>query len=264
MLLALAALATLGAGQSPPVPLEPSGKWAVDYSPDGCTLSRPFGAGEGAITLALRPLTGGPAVRIILIAGPHGPIVGQGMAQVGADEGASTDRVFSSLVDKATGQQVALVLGQRSDLAELATAATMRITAGGPPIAFRLQGIAGALKALATCENALAASWGFDPALVATPAMPDASQGSWVTNDDYPMEAMRQGRGGRVDFRITVNVDGTASNCVITSTSGSKLLDEHTCMLMMKRPHFLPATGKDGKPIPGLFASTFNWIMPRN
>lgn len=260
---ALAALSLVGAGQTPPAPLQPTGKWGVDYGVDSCTLSRTFGAGDQSVMLGIMPLTGGDAAKIVMIGSAHAKLSGRGVVTVGrGEDGKPIERNYYSDKDPATGRPVTMIKAYRTDLA--AAVATERLTLKAKrqdPLDFALPGIAAAMKAMDACEADLAKTWGFDPALVATPPQ-GIEPGKWLNSDDYPKEAIQGGKVGETDFRLTVAADGKASDCVVTLSSGSELLDKKACALIPERGRFQPALGKDGKPIAGLYANSVLWMLP--
>ena len=93
------------------------------------------------------------------------------------------------------------------------------------------------------------------------PARPAGDPGRWVTNDDYPAEAVRNEQQGTTGFRLTVDPSGKIVGCEITSSSGFASLDETTCRVMTQRARFSPALDKKGKPITGTWASRFRWVL---
>lgn len=70
-----------------------------------------------------------------------------------------------------------------------------------------------------------------------------------IRSSDYPREALRQGIGGRVQFRFTVGPSGRVTDCAITRSSGSAELDSTTCRLVMERFRYRPSTDSRGRPI---------------
>lgn len=72
---------------------------------------------------------------------------------------------------------------------------------------------------------------------------------SYLSNDDYPVEALRNGWEGDVVIKLHVGVDGRAHSCRIVTSSGYPLLDNQTCYLMLVRARFAPAKDEDGKPM---------------
>jgi protein TonB len=87
--------------------------------------------------------------------------------------------------------------------------------------------------------------------------------GAMITNADYPAEALRANQQGTVTFRLTVDPQGRATDCVILASSGSNILDSATCRLLVRRSRFDPARSEDGKPIASTFTSRMSWRIPK-
>lgn len=94
------------------------------------------------------------------------------------------------------------------------------------------------------------------------PARPEGYPGGWVTNNDYPTDAMRSGIQGTTGFRLTISPAGAVSACDITLSSGSPSLDATACRLMTERGRFSPALDAKGKPTTGTWSSRFRWVLP--
>lgn len=86
--------------------------------------------------------------------------------------------------------------------------------------------------------------------------------GTWVTDDDYPPEALRLHQAGQVEFVISVAGDGAPKQCWIVQGSGSTILDNATCPLLMSRAKFAPARDASGSPIEATYRSRFHWNIP--
>jgi len=96
----------------------------------------------------------------------------------------------------------------------------------------------------------------------AQPATPVGNPGTWVTSDDYPMEAMRQEIEGATSFRLDIDRDGIPTNCKTTSSSGAAILDETACAKAMERARFSPAKDASGSAVSGTFTARINWRLP--
>lgn len=94
--------------------------------------------------------------------------------------------------------------------------------------------------------------------------VPKGNPGNWVTNNDYPIRALREERSGVVSFRLTIGPDGVPAGCDITGSSGSPDLDSTTCALMMRRARFYPGLDADGKPTGATWASRMRWVIPQD
>ncbi|MFZ5747351.1 MAG: energy transducer TonB [Pseudomonadota bacterium] len=91
---------------------------------------------------------------------------------------------------------------------------------------------------------------------------PLSSPGSWITDDDYPSEALETGEQGKVGFALTVDAHGTVTGCTVTASSHSDVLDKTACRLLLARATFSPGTDAGGKPIPAIFHSRIRWQLP--
>lgn len=103
-----------------------------------------------------------------------------------------------------------------------------------------------------------AAVWAAPP----TPGHPLGNPAEWVTPDDYPLEALRDGVEGTTGFKVSYDRAGAVTDCVIIASSGSAALDETTCYLMRRRARFQPGSDTNRQPAPGTYASRVRWSVP--
>lgn len=97
---------------------------------------------------------------------------------------------------------------------------------------------------------------------VVTPLSPKTPPGAWVTNDDYPPDALRKRQYGKLRFTLTVDVTGKPDSCHVTWTSGFVELDQYSCAIFLERARFNPARDASGKPIRAPYSSVFMWELP--
>jgi TonB family protein len=90
---------------------------------------------------------------------------------------------------------------------------------------------------------------------------PTGSPQNWVTDDDYPAEALRAGQHGTVAFRLDLDAAGAVTGCTVTSSSGSALLDARTCELLRLRGRFVPARDRKGRAIASGWSARFTWRL---
>ncbi|MBO9712762.1 TonB family protein [Sphingomonas sp.] len=102
------------------------------------------------------------------------------------------------------------------------------------------------------------------PPRIAKKVEPRGSPQGWVTNDDYPNAAIRAEQAGTTSFRLDVDATGRVTNCTITGSSGSSLLDSTACNLLKRRARFSPAEDASGNKIPSAWSSRFTWRLPEN
>jgi protein TonB len=94
------------------------------------------------------------------------------------------------------------------------------------------------------------------------PARARANLASYVSDEDYPSNAIRNGEQGTTRFRLTVGPDGKVKDCSVTNSSGSSALDSTTCRLMKQRARFTPAMDSNGRPAGDTVASAIRWVLP--
>ncbi len=77
---------------------------------------------------------------------------------------------------------------------------------------------------------------------------------------DYPKHLGNAGIGGRVTVNFTVQVNGRATGCHVTRSSGVAELDALTCRLIEKRFRFRPSMDRYGRPFPDEVDWDHDWI----
>jgi protein TonB len=100
------------------------------------------------------------------------------------------------------------------------------------------------------------------PRQAAEAAKPRGNPQGWVTDEDYPAAAMRSGESGTTGVRLAVGADGRVTDCNVTSSSGSSVLDQTACRLLMRRARFTPAKDTSGSAVAGSWSSRFTWRLP--
>jgi protein TonB len=81
---------------------------------------------------------------------------------------------------------------------------------------------------------------------------------------DMPADMRAAGKGGSVEVRYRVGVDGRASECIATKSSGNAELDQLTCQLIEQRFRFRPSRTSDGEPVSSLIVETHSWYVDRS
>lgn len=87
---------------------------------------------------------------------------------------------------------------------------------------------------------------------------------AFLTDDDYPEEAIRNEEQGTVAIRLEIRATGAINSCSVTESSGSKLLDETTCRIMSERARFIPARDGRGRAVADSFTSRIVWRLPES
>jgi protein TonB len=100
------------------------------------------------------------------------------------------------------------------------------------------------------------------PPRTVEPARAKANLASYVSDEDYPSNAVRNEEQGTTRFKLVVGPDGKVKECSVTSSSGSPALDSTTCRLMKARAKFTPAMDSSGKPTGDTVSSAIRWVLP--
>jgi protein TonB len=77
-----------------------------------------------------------------------------------------------------------------------------------------------------------------------------------ITDSDFPDDVRRS---GIVHLRFTVAPTGRVSDCAVTRSSGSRVLDNLTCRLILARFRFRPARNAEGQAIASTIAGEHEW-----
>jgi protein TonB len=83
-------------------------------------------------------------------------------------------------------------------------------------------------------------------------------QSRWAARiqENYPPRAVRDEIQGRVGVRVTVGANGRVSDCSVTASSGSSILDDAACAGMRSYARFKPAQDAAGNAISGSWTTT--------
>ena len=86
---------------------------------------------------------------------------------------------------------------------------------------------------------------------------------SWAARiqENYPARALREEIEGTVGVRVTVTADGRATNCSVTASSGSDILDAAACSGMERYSRFEPALDDAGNPTSGNYTTRITYRL---
>lgn len=116
--------------------------------------------------------------------------------------------------------------------------------------------------AMLACASISATTWAKDPKPPAVRAEPLGQATDWIRGEDYPVAAISDGIKGITAITFDVDVDGRVPTCVISTSSGSDVLDETACALIRQRARFSPARDKKGQLVPDRFMRRVVWKIP--
>jgi TonB family protein len=189
-----------------------------------------------------------------------------GKATIGFGSGAASvegDYISGRLLK--TSQAITSVDLKRSDLEPMKKTRMLSIVAkNAAEKTFALDLVELALKSLDRCVVDLLKGWGMDEALQQSIATPPKAKNLLraVKDRDYPAAAIRRGEQGATGIRLMVGADGSLRDCHVVESSGSTILDQTTCEIILKRAKFEPALDRSGTPVPSLTFTRVQWALP--
>lgn len=83
-----------------------------------------------------------------------------------------------------------------------------------------------------------------------------------MTPEDYPWSAIQNRERGMVVYDASVSEEGLPQRCTVTQSSGSAVLDRHTCEILMDRGSFIPASDGAGGRREGVSRGRMVWRIP--
>ena len=139
-----------------------------------------------------------------------------------------------------------------------------------PPPIVRVQGPPPPLQTVITPPPAAPITVRAAPAPVPVPAPPAVSKAAgakgnpadWITNDDYPSDALSAEAQGTTSIRWDINAAGRVENCTVTSSSGNSSLDRAACSALTRRGRYTPALDQSGTPMRSSSSRRVVWRLP--
>jgi len=86
--------------------------------------------------------------------------------------------------------------------------------------------------------------------------------GAWINSNAYPPKALATKTEGDVGIRVKVDKYGYPMDCRVTKGSGSNVLDDATCVQIMKVAHFYPALNSAGVSSEAQWETVIKWRVP--
>ena len=81
------------------------------------------------------------------------------------------------------------------------------------------------------------------------------------SSDDYPQDALRDEATGTTTVSLSIGTDGRVTGCNVTSSSGSRSLDNATCRVLRSRARFTPARLSNGQPTTDTYTQRITWRL---
>ena len=258
-------------------PLQPSGKWVVDYTPSSCTARRTFG--DHAISIVPSPL--GTSTRVI-IEGPGRALrARQFPSMVDAVDGRGAVRASSLIYPfkAAKGRRGIYSVLPNDLVTRMLISGKLDIRAGKQEgrliwadrsvspmgAALAIGGGASLSKAIDTCMADLRKDWGMVDGAFPTPTLAPQPVGNVMgifRAEDYPDDAVAANQSGKTQYLLMIDERGAVMDCAITESSGLATLDAMGCQVLRERARFGPARDATDKPVKSTFITPpIRWVL---
>ncbi|HEX6742268.1 MAG TPA: energy transducer TonB [Sphingomicrobium sp.] len=256
----------LPAGAAPAVaePLAPLKSWVLDYAENQCNASRTYGAANDPIGFALRPAPNGETYELLVGRQHHGPRYAEELKGT-VDFGHGPLKAWL-LHYGGKGKRID-VYAYRISAAEMAqarSASAVLLTAKeAQSVSFRLDHMGQLLSGLDKCTEDLKHYWNMGEELTGKIAVPSKGDVRTVFSDeDYPSEALMQGKEGSGRFLLLIDEKGSVAGCHVQVPSGVPILDAMGCQVIRERAKFKPALDAQGHPVrSSYFTPPINWRL---
>jgi TonB family protein len=253
-------------GPSLAAPLQPTGKWVLDFADQRCLATRNYGSADQPLYLALKPSPAGGLMQLIIARKAAGSTY--------ADQGkivlrpASQDHVSTTYLawtDRSSKLRLVSVILTSAQFNQIRNATGLAVEADKElRREFALTAMPALAEQVGVCLTGLQQYWNIRPdgapGEEQRPA-PIANLAKLFSSDDYPGHAIRNEQKGQVKFIVLVDEAGKQQDCTVTEASGIASLDAQTCAVIMERATFRPAT-VGGKAIKSWMEGRIRWELP--
>ena len=273
-------------------PLQPTGKWVVDFGESHCVAYREYGTVADPVTFTIKAPVFGDSLQIAIVTKKKGS--GDSAEQLGGlwQINALPSAKATALTYEAKGgnRHTLLLNLPRADLAPAiaAESATMRFAMiGAPSYTFALPALGKVMKVVDECRTGLRAYWNVEDSMVARmqerltsrvkppkksreedPPPADGGKHAKIelmkifNSGDYPGQSLFDHESGQVAVVLLIDDKGKVADCTLVQTSGRAALDAQTCIIIRTRATYQPATDAKGVPRRDADTAVIRWVIP--
>ena len=265
-ILAALALSAILARPVAAAPVQPTGKWVVDFAPSQCTAVRDYGTVDRPLALVLKPSVIGDVMTVAIVRGGASPAIGEHSVIIRLDQGPSFPASLLAFSPKSGKQRVEMINLPLETFSAVRRSTLLAIAGTGVASrSFALSGMVPLMKAMDACLADLQQLWNVSEvarAQLKQAPMSKKSLAKLFDSRDYPSGALNSRQSGSLAFALLIDETGKIADCTVIATSGVATLDSQSCAVVKERAVFDPAVGSDGKPAKSAVIQRIRWEMP--
>lgn len=261
---AMALVAGSAAAAATPAPRQPTKGWVLDYGETSCIAVRDYGTPADPLSLIMRPSPLGNVLQLIVYRSGRGEVAVHVPVTVTLPNGPIKTTGLRYWDKK--GHEILLISFPRATVDQIKSAANVGIRSGVIiDESFAVPAIGRVVQGLDTCDEDLRQHWNVaddGTPKAKTQAHPLASLARYVSDGDYPAQAVDEGGSGISKVTMMIDETGALKDCLVEETSGIASLDAMACVVLMQRAKFRPALDAAGKPMRSILSARIRWVMP--
>lgn len=246
-------------------PMEPNGKWTVDFGDAHCIAMRKYGSKDRPYYMAFKPSPIGDVMQFSVMRPGGRQLIEQYPGTLTIGDAKPSD--VSMLVFRTPGRQRMYVVNMtRAAFAPIRTAPSVRLRSPVEiDVNFALSSIGSVAQQLDVCTENLRKAWNIADAAnqIGQEARALQPLASLFRPEAYPWVAIMARTGGTVETMLLIDEAGKIASCMVTATSGTASLDAQTCAILADKARFSPALDKLGKPTKSGMINRIRWQVSR-
>lgn len=261
-------------------PMQPTGKWVVNFADAQCIATRNYGTEADPLYLVLKAPAIGETIQLGIVRKGGKLDASQLNGEIIFNESGALRTNFLEFGVKSMGQRARFATIAAKDVSSLRQANTVRIRIREKGIerlgtrfgmgmaadeeAFAVTSMPALLGTLATCAADLRKIWKvWDDKAGGSDLKegPSADLAQLFSPEDYPGIAVLRGQSGRVSLVILIDEQGKVADCTVIAPSGVAALDAQSCAVIKQGAKYKPAIGLDGQPSKSAAFQSISWVM---
>jgi TonB family protein len=241
-------------------PLEPTGKWWLDYDEAQCIASRDYGSLGDPLGIGFKPSPKGGIMRILVIRNGSYIVADKYPVSIQFDDQPAMRMHALQYAETQKKMRVMSINVPRSVIDANRQAKSLTISTAGFKKSFALSDVPPLLVELDKCLVDLRLIWNIDKeGSVSASAIPKEDLSKIFSPTDYPRSAIEGRDQGTVETVILVDEAGKIRDCSVETSSEIPTLDTMSCYVFQQRAEFSPAIGASGQPIKSGFSQRITW-----